>query len=190
VSNAQTIVQEVNELFTVLNLVQAGVGVSLVPRSVRLMRVPDVRLLDTNLAEARWRICIAWHKVNQSDPLVRNFVSLARRPRNATPVGITGTLTASAYKNASVSSYSLWNRCRFLCHLDLDFLPRCTGRDRVCTFPARSSPTPPISTVVRGSAVERSAVFLQLSRRLYGPRESTCRVVRLLTLQLRSSDWP
>src|ERR1700678_3204706 len=77
------IVQEVNELFTVLNLVQAGVGVSLVPRSARLMRVPDVRLLDTNLAEARWRIGIAWRKVDQSDPLVRNFVSLARRPRNA-----------------------------------------------------------------------------------------------------------
>ena len=84
------IVQEVNELFTVLNLVQAGVGVSLVPRSARLMRVPDVRLLDTNLAEARWRIGIAWRKVDQSDPLVRNFVSLARRPRNAAPTGAPG----------------------------------------------------------------------------------------------------
>src|SRR5580698_3818456 len=84
------IVQEVNELFTVLSLVQAGVGVSLVPRSTRLMRVPDVRLLDTNLAEARWRIGIAWRKVDQSDPLVRNFVSLARRSRNAAPAGAPG----------------------------------------------------------------------------------------------------
>jgi DNA-binding transcriptional LysR family regulator len=79
------IVQEVSELFTVLNLVRAGVGVSLVPRSVSLMRVPDVRLMDTNLAEAKWRIGLAWRKLDQSDPLVRNFVRLARQPRNAAP---------------------------------------------------------------------------------------------------------
>jgi hypothetical protein len=54
------------------------------------MRVPDVRLLDTNLAEARWRIGIAWRKVDQSDPLVRNFVSLARRQRNAAPAEAPG----------------------------------------------------------------------------------------------------
>jgi DNA-binding transcriptional LysR family regulator len=81
------IVQEVNELFTVLNLVQSGVGVSLVPRSASLMRVPDVRLLDTNLAEAKWRIGLAWRKLGQSDPLVQNFVSLARRPHDAAPTG-------------------------------------------------------------------------------------------------------
>jgi DNA-binding transcriptional LysR family regulator len=80
------IVQEVNELFTVLNLVRASIGVSLVPRSASLMRVPDVRLLDTKLPEAKWRIGLAWRKVDQSDPLVRNFVSIARRPRNATPI--------------------------------------------------------------------------------------------------------
>jgi len=82
-----SIVQEVNELFTLLNLVRAGVGVSLVPRSVSLMRVPDVRLLDTNLAEAKWLIGLAWRKLDQLDPLVRNFVSLARQPRKATPTG-------------------------------------------------------------------------------------------------------
>jgi DNA-binding transcriptional LysR family regulator len=82
-----SIVQEVNELFTLLNLVRAGVGVSLVPRSVSLMRVPDVRLLDTNLAEAKWLIGLAWRKLDQLDPLVRNFVSLARQPHKATPTG-------------------------------------------------------------------------------------------------------
>jgi DNA-binding transcriptional LysR family regulator len=79
------IVQEVNELFTVLSLVRGGVGVSLVPRSVRLMHVPNVRLLDTGLAEAKWKIGVAWRKLDQSDPLVRNFISLARRPRSITP---------------------------------------------------------------------------------------------------------
>lgn len=77
------IVQEVNELFTVLNLVQAGVGVSLVPRSTSLMRVPHVRLLDTGVAEAKWKIGLAWRKRDQSDSLVRSFISLARRPRSA-----------------------------------------------------------------------------------------------------------
>jgi len=81
------IVQEVNELFTVLNLVQSGLGVSLVPRSASLMRVPNVRLLDTNQAEAKWRIGLAWRKLDQADPLVRNFVRLARLPRNGVPTG-------------------------------------------------------------------------------------------------------
>ena len=81
------IVQEAGELFTVLNLVRAGVGVSLVPRAVSLMRVPGVRLMDTNLAEAKWKIGLAWRKLDQSDPLVRNFVSLARQPRNSVPTG-------------------------------------------------------------------------------------------------------
>jgi DNA-binding transcriptional LysR family regulator len=77
------IVQEVNELLTVLFLVQAGAGVSLVPSSASRMRVPNVRLLDTHLAEAKWKIGLTWRKRDQSDPIVRNFVSLARRLRNA-----------------------------------------------------------------------------------------------------------
>jgi len=80
------IVQEASELFTVLNLVRAGVGVSLVPRAVSLMRVPGVRLMDTSLAEAKWKIGLAWRKLDESDPLVRNFVNLARQPRNAAPI--------------------------------------------------------------------------------------------------------
>ena len=79
------IVQEVNELLTVLFLVQAGAGVSLVPSSASRMRVPNVRLLDTHLAEAKWKIGLTWRKRDQSAPLVRNFVSLARRLRNAAP---------------------------------------------------------------------------------------------------------
>jgi DNA-binding transcriptional LysR family regulator len=79
------IVQEVNELLTVLFLVQAGAGVSLVPSSASRMRVPNVRLLDTHLAEAKWKIGLTWRKRDQSDPLVRNFVSLARRLSNAAP---------------------------------------------------------------------------------------------------------
>ena len=72
------IVQEVNELFTVLNLVRAGLGVSLVPSSARLMRVPQVRLSETRVEEARWSVGIAWKKEEAVAPLVARFVELAR----------------------------------------------------------------------------------------------------------------
>jgi len=87
------IVQEVNELFTVLNLVRGGVGVSLVPRSANLMHVPNVRLLDTGLPEAKWKIGLAWRRRDQSDPLVRNFISLVRQPRSTAQAGVSRSST-------------------------------------------------------------------------------------------------
>jgi DNA-binding transcriptional LysR family regulator len=77
------IVQEVNELLTVLFLVQAGP--SLDESSASRMRVTKIRLLDTHLAEGKWKIGLGWRKRDQSAPLVRNFVSLRGRPRNAAP---------------------------------------------------------------------------------------------------------
>jgi DNA-binding transcriptional LysR family regulator len=74
------IVQEASELFTVLNLVRSGVGVSLVPRSANLMHVPNVRLMDTGLDEAKWKIGLVWRNAEPLDPLVQNFVRLARPP--------------------------------------------------------------------------------------------------------------
>jgi DNA-binding transcriptional LysR family regulator len=68
----------VNELFTVLNLVRAGLGVSLVPNSARLMRVPQVRLAETRVEEAKWSVGIAWKKEETVAPLVARFVELAR----------------------------------------------------------------------------------------------------------------
>jgi DNA-binding transcriptional LysR family regulator len=46
---APTIVQEADELFTVLSLVRAGLGISLVPRSAALMRLPGVRFRELTL---------------------------------------------------------------------------------------------------------------------------------------------
>jgi DNA-binding transcriptional LysR family regulator len=79
------IVQEAIELFTVLNLVRGGVGVSLVPRSANLMHVPNVRLLDTGRHEAKWKIGLAWRNTDPLDPLVHNFIRLVRQPRSLTP---------------------------------------------------------------------------------------------------------
>jgi DNA-binding transcriptional LysR family regulator len=75
------IVQEANELFTVLNLVRGGVGVSLVPRSANLMHVPNVRLLDTGLDEAKWKIGLAWRKAHPLEPLVHNFIRIVRESK-------------------------------------------------------------------------------------------------------------
>jgi DNA-binding transcriptional LysR family regulator len=73
----------VNELLTVHFLVQAGAGVSLVPSSASRMRVPSVRLLDTHLAEAKWKIGLTWRKRDQSAPLFA--ISLVLQVDSAMP---------------------------------------------------------------------------------------------------------
>lgn len=73
---APRIVQEASELFTILSLVRAGLGVSLVPRSTALMRVPGVRFRELTLPEAAWNIALAWHRDSDGVPLVRRFVEI------------------------------------------------------------------------------------------------------------------
>ena len=73
------VVQEVGELFTVLNFVRAGAGIALVPNSCKVMSVPRVRLLGTRVASAAWNIGIAFHHSCADDPTIRNFVSLVRQ---------------------------------------------------------------------------------------------------------------
>ena len=57
-------------------------GVNLALRSANLMHVPNVRLLDTGLEEAKWRIGLAWRHTDPLDPLVHNFIRLVREPRS------------------------------------------------------------------------------------------------------------
>jgi DNA-binding transcriptional LysR family regulator len=78
---APRVVQEANELFTVLSLVGAGLGVSLVPRSAALMRLPGVRFREVNLPEAAWNIAIAWRRDSGLAPLVERVVGLVSTPR-------------------------------------------------------------------------------------------------------------
>jgi len=73
------IVQEVEELFTVLNFVRAGAGVALVPNSCKVMNVPRVKYLETGVPTAAWKIGIAFHNCAASDPAVSNFVSAVRQ---------------------------------------------------------------------------------------------------------------
>jgi DNA-binding transcriptional LysR family regulator len=69
------IVQEASELFTILNLIRAGLGVSLVPSSAVRMRVPGVRFHDLRMPEAHWRIGAAWNKQAEKHTLIAPFVT-------------------------------------------------------------------------------------------------------------------
>lgn len=86
---APRIVQEANELFTVLSLVGAGLGVSLVPRSAALMHLPGVRFRELSLPEAAWDIAVAWHRDAAHEPAVERFADMvsAVRPRAARRTG-------------------------------------------------------------------------------------------------------
>jgi len=73
-----TVVQEASELFTILNLVRAGLGVSLVPSAARRMGVPGVRFHDLGVPEAKWRIGVAWNRLSDKAELISRFVATTR----------------------------------------------------------------------------------------------------------------
>jgi DNA-binding transcriptional LysR family regulator len=70
---APRVVQEASELFTILNLVRAGLGVSLVPSSAVKMHVPGIRFHDLRTPEAQWRIGVAWNKLSEKRGLISRF---------------------------------------------------------------------------------------------------------------------
>lgn len=74
------VVQEAKDMFTLLNLVRAGIGVALVPRSAREMRVSGVKFGHIRNREAEWDIGVAWNKLHES-ALVRNFVEICLEHR-------------------------------------------------------------------------------------------------------------
>ncbi len=80
------IVTETNELFSLLQLVRAGIGVALVPSASAAMHVPGVRFKAVRQKEAAWDIGLAWRKGPDQSPLLEAFLRtalevLAERPR-------------------------------------------------------------------------------------------------------------
>jgi DNA-binding transcriptional LysR family regulator len=69
-------VQEASELFTILNLVRAGLGVALVPSSAVRMRVPGVHLHELHMPEAEWNIGVAWNKLSEKRELISRFSAI------------------------------------------------------------------------------------------------------------------
>ena len=78
---APNIVQEANELFTMMMLVQGGMGIALAPSSATIRRPPGVRVRALKEAEAAWDIGIAWSQARHDAPLVRAFVETTLRVR-------------------------------------------------------------------------------------------------------------
>ena len=70
------VVQEARELFTILNLVRAGLGVSLVPSSAVRIKVPGVRFHELHMKEAIWRIGIAWNRTSEKNILVSRLANI------------------------------------------------------------------------------------------------------------------
>lgn len=75
---APHVVQESSEIFTILNLVRAGVGVSLVPSAATGMRVKDITFHELRTAEAEWPIGIAWNRFSEKRDLTSRFTTIAR----------------------------------------------------------------------------------------------------------------
>jgi DNA-binding transcriptional LysR family regulator len=73
------IVQEASELFTVLMLVRAGMGVALVPSASVFRGVPGVRVRPIAQREAAWDIGIAWSAERGGEPLLNEFLELTLR---------------------------------------------------------------------------------------------------------------
>jgi DNA-binding transcriptional LysR family regulator len=72
------VVQEANEILTILHLVRAGVGVSLVPRSALRLKVPGVRFHELGWKEPLWRIGIAWNRNSEKLPLISGLVKVVQ----------------------------------------------------------------------------------------------------------------
>lgn len=73
------VVQETDVFFTALNLVRAGLGMSIAPSAVQLMRVPQIRFAETRIPEGEWKIGIAWNRKCQRTALIENFIQMARK---------------------------------------------------------------------------------------------------------------
>jgi DNA-binding transcriptional LysR family regulator len=72
------VVQEANEILTILHLVRAGVGISLVPRSAQRLKVPGVRFHETGWREPLWRIGSAWNRNSEKLGLISRFVKVVQ----------------------------------------------------------------------------------------------------------------
>jgi DNA-binding transcriptional LysR family regulator len=81
------IVQEANELYTMMMLVQGGMGIALAPSSVTIRRPPGVRVRALTDPDAAWDIGIAWSDAHDEAPLVRAFVQTALGPSRAFAAG-------------------------------------------------------------------------------------------------------
>lgn len=78
------VVQQVPEFTTTLALVQAGLGVAIVPESVGTSRFPGMRMHPTRNKDAGWAVGAACRK-GDSNPALARFLGLLREEIKRTP---------------------------------------------------------------------------------------------------------
>jgi DNA-binding transcriptional LysR family regulator len=71
------VVQESRELYTTVSLVEAGMGVTIIPASIAKMGWTSVRYLPIASLLARTRIAAAW-RTDRDRPVIRSFLEVAR----------------------------------------------------------------------------------------------------------------
>jgi DNA-binding transcriptional LysR family regulator len=71
------IVQEVSDTHTLIGLVAAGVGVSLVPASLQNIQIRQIRYIPVREETPLTPLDLMWHRENDS-PILRNFVAMTR----------------------------------------------------------------------------------------------------------------
>ncbi len=74
---APRVVQESRELYTTVSLVEAGMGVTIIPASVAKMGWTSVRYLPIASLLARTRIAAAW-RTDRDRPVIHSFLEMAR----------------------------------------------------------------------------------------------------------------
>ncbi len=74
---APRVVQESRELYTTVSLVEAGMGVTIIPASVAKMGWTSVRYLPIASLLARTRIAAAW-RTDRDRPVIHSFLEVAR----------------------------------------------------------------------------------------------------------------
>lgn len=72
------VVQETVEINAVIGLVNAGMGVSIVPASIRQLRIEGIRYIPLAGDHPVWDLSMAWRKENDS-PVVSVFLDVARK---------------------------------------------------------------------------------------------------------------
>ena len=70
------VVQEANEMQTIVSLVSAGIGVALVPESMQNFTLPHLAMRPLRGSSAILRLALA-HRADSASPLVRAFVAAA-----------------------------------------------------------------------------------------------------------------
>lgn len=74
-----TVIQEAEDLQTVLALVAAGLGAAVVPSSAARIAPSSVQVVSIVEPSTTWRVGLAWNPASVSGPM-RNFLSLAGAP--------------------------------------------------------------------------------------------------------------